>query len=353
MVIVIGAADLGDELLADELLLADDGVLQLLEAALAQLAVGGPGGLVERPAGRGDGEVHVVGAAVGDLAEHLFGGRVDVVEPAARLGVDELAVDQHALLALDGRGRCPVWSSSSSPPSGSRSRPVASAPRRCGAADSVGENDVISPARACRSTSSPAPCERVRQPARRASRACFAARGAAGPRPSSPAGLRRRGRRLGRPPTAPPPPQEHHAHRCIERHRGARRGCTSRHRICGGRHERERQQPGDALGVEVLSERTGRRAGIDDLLQQRDLRDRGRGERLLADRQHADVVGAERLAAVLARRLGPAVEAGDVGPELVDGVVVTSTSRRRSSANSRSSSSNRARSSSSLPPKCL
>ena len=47
-------------------------------------------GLVEGPPGRGDGPVHVHGRGVGGLAEHLLGGRVDVVEPATVGGVDQL-----------------------------------------------------------------------------------------------------------------------------------------------------------------------------------------------------------------------------------------------------------------------
>ena len=63
-----------------------------------------PVGLVERAPCGGDGALHVVGRRVGDLAEHLLGGGVDVVEALARRGFDQLAVDEHADLALHGAG---------------------------------------------------------------------------------------------------------------------------------------------------------------------------------------------------------------------------------------------------------
>ena len=96
--------DLGHQLGPEQLLLGSRRLLELEHAALAQLLVRGPCRLVERPAGGGDGLVHVVVTGVGHLAEHLLGGRVDVVEHLARLGLDELAVDQHPLLAVNGRG---------------------------------------------------------------------------------------------------------------------------------------------------------------------------------------------------------------------------------------------------------
>ena len=92
-------ADLGDELLAVLLALGLERLLQLLEAALAQGAVGRPVGLVEGPPGRGDRPLHVLGGGVGHLAEHLLRRRVDVLEPLARSCLDELAVDEHAHLA--------------------------------------------------------------------------------------------------------------------------------------------------------------------------------------------------------------------------------------------------------------
>ena len=48
-----------------------------------------------------DRPLHVVGRGVGDLAEDLLGGRVDVVERLARIGLDQLAVDEHPLLGVD------------------------------------------------------------------------------------------------------------------------------------------------------------------------------------------------------------------------------------------------------------
>src|SRR5256885_1019683 len=91
-----GRADLGDEFRAQLLLLAHDRLVQLLEAALAERAVGGPVGLVERPPGGGDGALHVVDGRVGDFAQHLLGGRVDVLEALAGGGFHQLAVDEHA-----------------------------------------------------------------------------------------------------------------------------------------------------------------------------------------------------------------------------------------------------------------
>ena len=54
-----------------------------------------------------DGQVHVLGAGLGDLGEHLLGGRVDRLEPRAGLRVDELAPDEQAVpvLELDDLGR--------------------------------------------------------------------------------------------------------------------------------------------------------------------------------------------------------------------------------------------------------
>ena len=97
-------AHLGHQLAAKLLLLLHDGLVQLFEAAAPKVAVGGPVGLVERPTGGGDGQVHVGRAGVGGLAQYLFGGRVHVVVAAAVLCLDELAVDQHAGLADGGGG---------------------------------------------------------------------------------------------------------------------------------------------------------------------------------------------------------------------------------------------------------
>ena len=76
--------DLGDDLLAQLLALGLERLLQLLEAALAQGTVGRPVRLVEGRAGGGDGAAHVLGRRVGHLPQHLFGGRVDVLEALAR-----------------------------------------------------------------------------------------------------------------------------------------------------------------------------------------------------------------------------------------------------------------------------
>ena len=82
------AADLEDELLAQLLALLLERLLQLGEAALAQLAVGGPVGLVEGPPGArrwpGASRRSTPSAT---WPEHLFGGGVDVVEGLARVGL--------------------------------------------------------------------------------------------------------------------------------------------------------------------------------------------------------------------------------------------------------------------------
>jgi hypothetical protein len=104
-----GGPHLGHQLGPQQLLLLFQGRLQLEHAALAQLLVGRPGRLVEGPAGRRDGLVHVLVAGVGHLAEYVLGRRVDVVEHLARLGLDQLAVDQHPELAVQSRvTRCHV-----------------------------------------------------------------------------------------------------------------------------------------------------------------------------------------------------------------------------------------------------
>ena len=94
------AAGLEDQLLAERLLLGFQRRLQLLEAALAERAVGRPVGLVEGAARGVDRAVHVRLRRVRDLPQHLLGGRVDVGERAG-LAVDELAVDQHPRLETD------------------------------------------------------------------------------------------------------------------------------------------------------------------------------------------------------------------------------------------------------------
>ncbi len=72
-------ADLGDDLRPQLFLVLVERVLQLLQARLAERPVGRPGGLVERPARRGDGPLHVGGRRVGDRADDRLGRRVDVV----------------------------------------------------------------------------------------------------------------------------------------------------------------------------------------------------------------------------------------------------------------------------------
>jgi hypothetical protein len=89
-------ADLGDDLVAVGLPLRLQGGLQLLEAALAERVVGRPVGLVEGPPGGVNGPLHVLGRSVGYFPQHFFGGRIDIVEPLARRGLDELTVNEHA-----------------------------------------------------------------------------------------------------------------------------------------------------------------------------------------------------------------------------------------------------------------
>src|SRR5690606_40340009 len=55
------ATDLLDQLLTKLLLLLLEGVLELGEARLAEVEIGGPAGLVERATRRGDGLLHVPG----------------------------------------------------------------------------------------------------------------------------------------------------------------------------------------------------------------------------------------------------------------------------------------------------
>src|ERR1700691_5910362 len=71
--------------------------MQLQQAALTQLVVGRPVGLVEGSPGGVDGPQHVLFRRVSDLPERLLGCRVDVGEGAG-LAVDQLAVDHHLRL---------------------------------------------------------------------------------------------------------------------------------------------------------------------------------------------------------------------------------------------------------------
>ena len=97
-------AHFGDEFGPQFLLLALDRGLELQEALLAERVVGRPVGLVEGASRGRDGALHVLDAGVGDLAQHLFGRGVDVVEPLPGRRLDELAVDEHADLTLHGLG---------------------------------------------------------------------------------------------------------------------------------------------------------------------------------------------------------------------------------------------------------
>src|SRR6202044_3582470 len=69
-------------------------------AALAQLFVGGPVGLVESAAGGGDSPGPVLRRHVGAFPEGLLGGRGGFGEGAG-LAVDQLAVDHHLRLEAD------------------------------------------------------------------------------------------------------------------------------------------------------------------------------------------------------------------------------------------------------------
>src|SRR5205085_11673538 len=84
---------------ADLLLLGDQRVVQLLQAAGTELVVGRPVGRVERLAGRRDRGVHVTRRAVCDDTENALGRRIDVVEGGAGLALAQLTVDQQPTLA--------------------------------------------------------------------------------------------------------------------------------------------------------------------------------------------------------------------------------------------------------------
>ena len=72
--------------------------LELQEAPLAELLVGGPRGLVERAAGRDDRPLHIGRARIGGRADHRLGRGVDVVVGCPTRRLDQLAVDEHAVL---------------------------------------------------------------------------------------------------------------------------------------------------------------------------------------------------------------------------------------------------------------
>jgi len=94
-----------DQLGAEQLLLGDDGLVELAQAPLAEGPVGRPLRFVEGPPRRGNGPVHVGRRRVRGLAEHLLGGRVDVVEGSSTGRFDERPVDEHVELADRGVGR--------------------------------------------------------------------------------------------------------------------------------------------------------------------------------------------------------------------------------------------------------
>jgi hypothetical protein len=56
---------------------------------------------VRRVVGGAHGRVDVVGARLGDLGQHLLGGRVHRLEPAVRLRFDERAADEEPVLRPD------------------------------------------------------------------------------------------------------------------------------------------------------------------------------------------------------------------------------------------------------------
>jgi hypothetical protein len=76
-------------------------VLELLKASQPELVVGGPVGLVGSLPCGGHRVVCVLNVGVGGCAHHRFVGGVDHVEPLARLGFPELAVDVEAAFVLD------------------------------------------------------------------------------------------------------------------------------------------------------------------------------------------------------------------------------------------------------------
>ena len=88
------AADLEDQFLAQQLLLALEGILELEQAPLPERMIGRPTGLVERAPRRVDRTVDIGGRSVGDLADDRLGRGIDVRERSG-LAVDELAVDEH------------------------------------------------------------------------------------------------------------------------------------------------------------------------------------------------------------------------------------------------------------------
>jgi hypothetical protein len=92
--------DLGDDLRSQLFFVLVERFSQLLQARLAERAVGGPARLVERAPRGGDGALHVGGRPVGDGTDDVLGRGVDVLVRLAALRLDELAVDEHARFEL-------------------------------------------------------------------------------------------------------------------------------------------------------------------------------------------------------------------------------------------------------------
>ena len=90
------------------------GGVQLLEAAHPQFDVGGPVGVVEGPARRGNGRLGIGHRRIGRVAENLSGGRVQAGEGAPVGSLGERTVDEHAAIGRrngragvgDGVGGC-------------------------------------------------------------------------------------------------------------------------------------------------------------------------------------------------------------------------------------------------------
>jgi hypothetical protein len=102
-----GRAHLVRELLPQGVTLGYERSVQLLQAALAQRAVGRPVGVIKGAARGRDRHGQVFVARIRDLAENRLCGRVDVDKAPPRPGVDELAVDEHPNLANHVCSVCP------------------------------------------------------------------------------------------------------------------------------------------------------------------------------------------------------------------------------------------------------
>ena len=99
------SADLGDELVAPRVGVVPAHLLQLGEAVLAELAVGGPLPRIGNTASRRDGPFEVLDAAVGCRAGEFPGGGVAPLEASPGGGLDEFAVDQHPGIPPAFRGK--------------------------------------------------------------------------------------------------------------------------------------------------------------------------------------------------------------------------------------------------------